>query len=279
MDLPEIRKHIDAIDSQIVALLNDRARRVAEVGHLKKASGREIYAPEREAALLRKLCALNKGPIKNESLRAIYREIMSSAISLEKDIAIAFLGPVRSPSHQAAIAKFGKSLRYLQEKSLSTIFDRVRARKADYGVVPIETVGDGTVSHTLDLFAESPLKICAEIVTAQNAAAKKPHHMARFYVIGRVSPPPTGHDQTSLLFSLPDQPGRLAQALAVLSSYKINLLKIESRPSWRQGFKYHFFIKIAGHAEEPIVSKSLAKMSSLCSALQILGSYPESFEG
>src|SRR5208282_6157098 len=106
----------------------------------------------------------NAGPITNESLRAIYREIMSSALSLEKSMAVAYLGPEATFTHQAAIQRFGASLRYSPQKTISDVFADVSKRRADYGVVPVENSTEGAVTHTLDMFVDSDLKIVAQIV-------------------------------------------------------------------------------------------------------------------
>jgi len=110
MTLPEHRQSIDAIDRQIVQLLNERTQHVLGIGSIKMRQGQEIYAPHRERAVLQKICKLNQGPITNEGLRAIYREVMSSALSLEKSLTIAYLGPEATFTHEAAIKRFGSSL-------------------------------------------------------------------------------------------------------------------------------------------------------------------------
>ena len=111
MNIPEHRKAIDTLDAQIVRLLNERTKHVLEIGDIKLKAGEEIYAPHRERAVLQRLCKMNHGPITNESLRAIYREVMSSALSLEKSMTIAYLGPEATFTHQAAIRRFGRPLR------------------------------------------------------------------------------------------------------------------------------------------------------------------------
>lgn len=138
MNIPEHRKAIDSLDAKIVRILNERTRHVLEIGAIKMRAGEEIYAPHRELAVLRRLCAKNKGPITNESLRAIYREIMSSALSLEKTMTIAYLGPEATFTHQAAIHRFGASLNYSAVKTISDVFTEVSRNRADYGVVPVE---------------------------------------------------------------------------------------------------------------------------------------------
>ena len=164
MSLQEHRKAIDALDRRIVKLLNDRTRHVLEIGSLKMQAGEEIYAPHRELAVLERLCKLNPGPITNESLRAIYREIMSSALSLEKSMAVAYLGPEATFTHQAAIKKFGSSLSYTPQKTIADVFTEVSKTRADYGVVPVENSTEGVVTHTLDMFVDSDLKIVAQII-------------------------------------------------------------------------------------------------------------------
>ncbi|MCB1228966.1 MAG: prephenate dehydratase [Verrucomicrobiae bacterium] len=163
MTLEELRRKIDTIDTELLRLLNERADVVHEVGALKKREGLEIYAPEREDALLKSLVVKSQGRLTEKSIRAIYREIMSAALALEEDLKIAYLGPPGTWTHQASIGKFGHSVEYLPQPNLADVFDQVTRRLADYGVVPIENSTEGAVTHTLDLFADSPLKICAQI--------------------------------------------------------------------------------------------------------------------
>lgn len=164
MNLDDIRKNIDEIDGQLLDLLSDRADLVHQVGEVKKRDGLQIYAPEREEALLRRLIERNKGRLPEKSIRAIYREIMSAALALEDDLKIAYLGPEGTWTHQAAIKKFGHSVAYSSQPNFAEVFDQVTRRQADYGVVPIENSTEGAVSHTLDLFVDSPLQICAQIL-------------------------------------------------------------------------------------------------------------------
>ena len=168
MALDDIRKRIDSIDKELLALLNSRADLVHEVGLIKKTEDLQIYAPEREHALLQKLVNMNEGRLPEKSIRAIYREIMSAALSLEDDLKIAYLGPEGTWTHQAAIKKFGHSVDYTPLPNFAEVFDEVARRRADYGVVPIENSTEGAVSHTLDLFVDSPLRICAQILLRIN---------------------------------------------------------------------------------------------------------------
>lgn len=163
MDLTPYREKIDALDRQIVEILNERLALAAEIGKLKRSRGGQIYVAEREDIVLRKIAELNQGPIKNEALKAIYREIMSAAIALEKPLLIAYLGPEATNTHAAAMKKFGASVDYHAMATIGDIFTAVEKGEADYAVIPIENSTEGSVRETLDSFVESDLKIVAQI--------------------------------------------------------------------------------------------------------------------
>src|SRR5712671_1216332 len=184
MDLPEIRLKIDAVDEQIIRLLNERSDLVHEVGIWKKAQGQPIYAPEREEQVLRALAAKARemnSRLPEKSIRAIYREIMSAALALEKDLTIAYFGPPATNTHQAARSKFGASVAYTPNVSIADVFDVVARGNADYGVVPIENSTEGAVNHTLDVFMDSELRICAQILMKieNHLVAKGPREKIR----------------------------------------------------------------------------------------------------
>ncbi|MDR3377112.1 MAG: prephenate dehydratase [Verrucomicrobiae bacterium] len=164
MSLSEHRQAIDRLDARIVRLLNERTRHVLSIGEIKLKAGEEIYAPHREKAVFQRVCRLNRGPITEDQLRAIYREIMSSALALEKTMTIAYFGPEATFTHQAAIERFGTSLNYSAQKTIADVFMEVSKRAADYGVVPVENSTEGVVTHTLDMFADSDLKIVSQVV-------------------------------------------------------------------------------------------------------------------
>ncbi len=161
--LNELRKEIDGIDEKIIKLINERYKHVIEIGHLKKKTSHEIYVPEREKSLIDRLDKINKGPMTPQALRAIYREIMSGAISLEKPLKIGFFGPEASFTHLAALGKFGHCASYVAKASISDVFNDVEAERIDYGVVPIENSTEGAINHTLDMLINSTVKICSEI--------------------------------------------------------------------------------------------------------------------
>lgn len=163
MSLEAIRGKIDAIDTKLVKLLNARTRLALDIGKLKQKNGKGIYAPAREKAVLARVAMMNKGPLTSKSIRAIYREVMSAALSLEKNLKVAYMGPPSTFSHQAARSRFGGSVDYLSCETISDVFESVEKQTADYGVVPVENSTEGAVTFTLDRLAETPLKICAEL--------------------------------------------------------------------------------------------------------------------
>lgn len=160
----EYRKKIDEIDTQILELLNNRLRIAKEIGKFKRERRIEVYQPAREKEIYDRLCKKNKDRLlPNSVLNAIYREIISVSLSCE-DVKIAYLGPDATFTHQAALEKFGHYCEFISNKSISDIFDAVENGRANYGVVPIENSSEGIITHTLDMFVDSDLKICSEII-------------------------------------------------------------------------------------------------------------------
>lgn len=353
MNLSDIRKRIDSLDEQILRLLNARADCVHEVGELKRAEGLEIYAPEREEKVYSSLVERNErlgGRLPEGAVRAVYREIMSASLALEKDLRIAYLGPEATFTHQAARSKFGASVKYQPQASITDVFDAVVRGQADYGVVPVENSWEGAVNHTLDMFIDSEAQVCAQVLLriehhllahgpleavrkvyshpqafgqtrrwlranlpgaeyvevssttrAAEIASREPHAAAvagrlagelhglpelesaiqdspenttRFLVIGQRPSPPSGNDRTSLMFSVPHEPGALYRALEPFCSQKINIGKIESRPSRRRAWEYCFFLDVDGHASEPAMQEVLNALRGRCTLVKILGTFP-----
>lgn len=163
MKIHKLRRIIDSIDSDILRLLNKRAQLTLEIGKLKAKKRESIYVPDRETDVYEKLTGKNRGPLSNESIRAIYREIMSGSLRLEKLLTIAYLGPEFTFTHLAGLKKFGSSVSYAGCGTITDVFADVEKGRADYGVVPIENSVEGAVNHTLDMFVESDLKICSEV--------------------------------------------------------------------------------------------------------------------
>jgi len=350
MNLKALRSQIDQLDQNIIKLLNSRANIIKKVGEVKIKNGKSIYSPEREKEVIKRLNQLNKGPLDSGALEAIYREIMSASLALEKPLKIAYMGPEASFSHLASIKKFGSQIGYIACNSISEVFLEVERDNADYGVVPIENSIEGAISYTLDMFVESDLRICSQIIldvahnllsngekssikkiyshpqvfgqcrlwlqknlpqaelievssttkASQIASREKgsasiasllaaqiyklkvlardiedsPHNITRFFVIGKSEVPATGKDKTSIMFSIKDKVGALHDMLLPFKKYKINLTKIESRPSKRKAWDYYFYVDFEGHKNSIQVKKALTELESKCKFLKILGSYP-----
>ncbi len=350
MTIAKLRRTIDTIDAQIVRLLNQRARCGLLIGQEKLRHQKGVYAPDREKEILERIKALNKGPMPIAAFEAIYREIMSSSLSLEKPLRIAYLGPSASFTHLASLKKFGSQVEHISCGDIAEVFERVEHADCDYGVVPIENSIEGAVTHTFDILVDSDLKICSQILlevshnllskttldkvkaiysnpqvfgqcrrwlrdnhpqaelievasttrAAQMASVRKhsaaigsllaakvyhlrvlkkdiedtAHNITRFLVIAPQDVPPTGRDRTSILFSIKDKIGALHAMLSPFRRYRINLTKIESRPSKKKAWDYYFFVDFEGHRRNPRVQKALDQLEGMCKYLKILGSYP-----
>jgi len=350
MSLQKLRKEIDSIDKRIISLLNVRAKVSSHIAKVKLQAGKSAYSPEREREVLKKISLLSKGPLSGRALEAIYREIMSASLSLGNAIKIAYLGPEASFSNLAALKRFGSQVNYLACDSISEVFLEVERGNADYGVVPIENSIEGAISYTLDMFIDSDLKICNQIIldishnllancprnkikkiysnpsvlgqcrqwleknlpcaerievssttrAAQITSKEKnsaciasilagklyklaviasdiedsPHNITRFLVIGNTDVPATGNDRTSVMFSIKDKVGALHDMLLPFKKHRINLTKIESRPSKKKAWDYYFYVDLEGHASNAHVKKALQELESKCKFLKILGSYP-----
>ncbi|HNX69594.1 MAG TPA: prephenate dehydratase [Candidatus Omnitrophota bacterium] len=352
MELSQIRKRIDELDQKIMGLLSERMDLARAVGKKKAETGREIYAPERESEIYQKIDkAAAKGNLPKDALKAIYREIMSASLALEKPLSIAYLGPEATFTHLASLSKFGTSVQYKPCGSINEVFREVEQGRADYGVIPIENSIEGAVSHTLDMFIDSELKICSEVYfeighylmsnvanlkqirrvyskaevfgqcrmwleshlhhvelmeTSSTAAAAQraanedgaaaigsrlaatlynvpilaeeiqdfSQNVTRFLVIAKQVPAPTQHDKTSIIVSIRDKVGALYEMLLPIKKYKVNMTKIESRPSKKKAWDYYFYIDFEGHVQNAKVRSMLDEMEKKVKFVKVLGSYP-----
>ncbi len=163
--LTVVRERIDSVDQQIQRLLNERAQLAQRVGLAKSrdGGGAEFYRPEREAQVLRAVRERNRGPLRDEEVVRLFREIMSACLAQQEPLKVAYLGPEATFSQTAVLTHFGHSVRALPLASIDEVFHEVESAAADFGVVPIENSTEGTVNHTLDRFLSSPLKICGEV--------------------------------------------------------------------------------------------------------------------
>jgi chorismate mutase/prephenate dehydratase len=351
MRIPELRTVIDEIDSQLLRLLNRRAEVVLEVGRLKAEQNLDYHAPQREEEIYARLMAENTGPFPSQALRPVFREIISACLSLEHPLRVGFLGPRATFAHLAAMERFGLSAQFLAMRSIAEVFAEVEKGNADFGVVPVENSTEGVVTHTLDMFVDSSLLICGEViveaalhlqskatkpseirkiyshphalaesrkwleahfphisveetsstgVAAETAASEpgaaaiaselaaslyglnivcrriedNPNNLTRFLVIGKKPAARSASDKTSILFSIKDRVGALHRMLHPFAERRINLTKIESRPSRQKVWEYVFYVDFEGHADEERVREALTELTEDCIFLKVLGSYP-----
>ncbi|MCV6627641.1 MAG: prephenate dehydratase [Cellvibrionaceae bacterium] len=170
-NLLKLREQIDTIDQQICDLISNRANCAQQVADVKKAELAEgespesviYYRPEREAQVLRKAMAMNNGPLDDEEMARLFREIMSACLALEEPTKVAYLGPEGTFTQQAALKHFGHSAVALPFSAIDEVFREVAAGAVNYGVVPVENSTEGVVNHTLDNFMDSNLLICGEV--------------------------------------------------------------------------------------------------------------------
>ncbi len=164
-DLKTVRARIDALDEQIQALISERARCAQEIGRIKQQAGDPVfYRPEREAQVLAAVKQRNQGPLADDEMARLFREIMSACLALERPLKVAFLGPVGTYTQTAALKHFGHSAQTVAMNAIDEVFREVEAGAADYGVVPVENSTEGMVTHTLDMFLNSSLNICGEVL-------------------------------------------------------------------------------------------------------------------
>lgn len=275
-DIAELRDRIDALDTELLRLLNERARVAREIGIIKNRESLPIYAPDREMKLLRSLVERSEGPLRPEAIRAIYREIMSAALAVEKDVAIACVGPHGSPSHQAALGKFGSSVRYTFCAEISGVFEEVAQDNADCGVVPLEDPAHGLVNQTLDALASQELSICA--VISLDSDPDDLRAAARYLVLGRQPNAASGNDQTMLMLRIEDKPGALVAALEPFKDLSINLNHFASRPASKGSNDSFFFVEANGHTRDLQLADLFRELSKKCRAVKVLGSYPKNEE-
>jgi len=351
MDLGDWRSRINDLDNQILQLLNQRAEAALKIGDLKRRQDAPSFVPEREAEIVRRVSAASRGPLGVDAVAAVWREILSACRALEGPLAVSYLGPPATFTHQAARERFGEAVEYRAARSVVEIFEDVERERVPYGVVPVENTTEGAVNVTLDRLVEAEFVIVGELyleitqcrlsragdlgeikrvlshpqglaqcrewlgrhlpevateettstAAAAEVAAGDPsvgaiasglagelygvpvfrehiednqHNATRFLVIGRRTAVPTGHDKTSILFAMRNEPGALHRILEPFARAGINLTKIESRPAKRRPWEYVMFLDFEGHRDTPAIAAALDEVRARTLFLKVLGSYP-----
>lgn len=279
-ELKVLRDRIDSVDRHIHQLLNDRARlaqQVAEVKERYRAADETpvFYRPEREAQVLRAVMARNEGPLENETVARLFREIMSVCLALEEPLEVVFLGPEGTFTQQAAQKHFGQAAHCRALTSLEAVFESVQTGDSHYAVVPIEVEDAGLIRHTLDLFRRFDLFICGEVELAPEVAATATARCPRYLVVGREAIGASGEDKTSLLLECRDEAGALHELLAPFHRRRISLTRLETRSSGEHDWQTLFYIDFEGHASESGVRELLDELDTLDIKVKFLGSYPK----
>jgi chorismate mutase/prephenate dehydratase len=163
LSITSVRREMDTVDREILAALNRRAELAQQIGKLKQSDARAIYDPVREAEVLQKAVDANSGPLGDDSVRALYRELISGMRAVQTRLRVAYLGPEFTFSHLAAIERFGQSAELMPVGTIAAVFEEVERGQAEFGVVPMENSTDGRVVDTLDCFSRSQVRICGEL--------------------------------------------------------------------------------------------------------------------
>ena len=353
--LPELRDRIDAVDRELLTLLNRRAGLAQLVGEVKKHEGSVVFRPEREAQVIDGLKSVNPGPLKNDSVAPIWREIMSACRALETPTRVAYLGPAGTFSEEAALGFFGSSIVKVPCASMDEVMRTTAAGAADFGVMPVENSTEGSVARTLDLFLTSPLFIIGETslivrhnllrkdntladiqvvaahpqalaqchgwlshhlpdaerrpvssnaegarlasldariagIASARAAAEfglhivapaiqdDAHNRTRFAIVTHPdrhpAPKASGHDCTSLVVSVANQPGAVHDLLVPLKEHGVSMTRFESRPARSGQWEYYFYIDLDGHPDDPRMATALRALREACAFFKVLGAYP-----
>ena len=212
--IAELRNAIDAVDQQLLLLLNQRASLADEIGDIKRQEGSQVYRPEREAQVIRKLQTANQGPLRAESIANVWREVMSACRALEEPHRVAYLGPEGTFSEQAAEAFFGVSIEHVPCTSFDEVFEATASGRAAFGVVPMENSTEGVVTRSLDLLLTSPLHIIGETsLLIRHNLLRKQHNLAGIKAV-YAHPQALAQCQDWLNAHLPDAERRAASSNA-----------------------------------------------------------------
>ncbi len=353
MNIEDLRKKIDAVDSKIIKLIAERLRLAEQIGGIKKQNGRQIEDKQREELILVHIkdIASTKG-INQSDIEEIYRRIFTASKSIQGAI-VAFQGEVGAYSEEAAVSFFGSGVQVKPYESFERVFRAVEQGEAQFGITPAENSLEGSISKSYDLLLDSSLKVCGEIElkishclianpgvtlaslrkiyshpqalgqcqafikhlkcelipTYDTAGSVKmikekgitdgaaiasaraaeiynmdiincgiednPHNFTRFFVLAKQDAPPSDNDKTSVVFAVKHKPGALFQFLEKLADNKINMTKLESRPTRQKPWDYNFYMDIDGHRKDEAFQQALKQLEDYAIFIKVLGSYPK----
>ncbi len=353
MNLDDLRKKIDEIDTCIVQLIAERQTISKEIGKGKHQTSRIIEDRERELRVLKHVRTLARDKkISPSDIEGIYKQIISASKKIQ-GVAVAYQGEPGAYTEEAAVQFFGQATKGVPYDTLDEVFEAVEHGAVPFALVPVENSLEGSINRSYDLLLDSPLMVCgetelrishcliaiegagldtikfvyshpqalgqsrnflkklkAEIIPASDTAGSvrmikqekrrdkaavasakaaelygmkilakeiedNPHNFTRFFVLSKEDSLPTGNDKTSIVFSLKHKPGALYDCLGEFARRKINLSKLESRPTRHQPWEYNFYMDLTGHREEKTVAEALKALEEHAVFVKILGSYPK----
>jgi chorismate mutase/prephenate dehydratase len=353
MSLEDLRRRIDATDTEIVRLIAERIAISRQIGEEKRTAGRPVRDPEREKRVVARVTQLaRESNVSEQDLEIIYRQIIAASTSVQ-GVVIAFQGEIGAYSEEAAFRYFGNSVSVKPCEKLDDVFGAVDRGEVNAGIVPIENSLEGSISRTYDLLLDSSLKVSGEtelrvvhclianpgaslssiktvfshpqalgqcqaflrhlgkelVPTYDTAGSVKmikergitdgaaiasaraadiygmsiiareiednANNYTRFFILGKQDSAPTGNDKTSIVFSVKHKPGALYELIKELALRKVNLTKIESRPTRQKPWEYNFYLDFEGHREDRAAQEALQSIGEFALFVKVLGSYPK----
>lgn len=276
-ELSSWRQKIDALDEQMLTLLSERAQMARRIAAIKQACGEggHYHRPEREAQVMRRLLSTNQGPLPNEAIARIYREVMSACLALERPLRVGYVGGEQALVQGAVVSYFGHGAKAIMFDSVADVLRETEVGAVDYGVLPREYIQRGSVCYTVDALLDFHLHLTGEVQQGWRGGDNS-QVTVRCWVVSRQPVPPSGSDSTQLLVKLNDRPGALAKLLEGMARHGINLAHIESRPvggASQDAGCMGFFLELEGHSETPALAAALDELAAMAE-VRVLGSYP-----
>jgi chorismate mutase/prephenate dehydratase len=300
------RVKIDRVDEEILRLLDERARCVAEIGKLKEAGRSSVYVASRELEIFERLEKQHQGPFPRAAIRNVFREIISASRSVEQEVRVAYLGPEATYTHQAGLRSLRRVSAHHQCGDPRSVHHELLSKSGDLRRVRVVCSHPQALAQcrqwlelnlpevpqfptpSTALAAERAARseetaaiaspVAAEIYGLQvirSGIEDNPSNTTRFLVISQTPPKPSSRDITSILFSIQrDEVGALYKALEPFALHGVNLTRIESRPTKARAWEYVFFCDFEGHVQDPGVAQAIEDLRPRCDLVKVLGSYP-----
>jgi chorismate mutase/prephenate dehydratase len=312
MNFDDLRKQIDDLDKELIKLILRRVHVAEYIGEAKQKLGRQVVDKKREAEVLTVIRQLARREDLSElELEEIFRHIILTSRDRQQRVKVVFQGAMGAYSEEAAFRYFGARAQVRACETLDEIFQDVEKGEAEFGIAPVENSLEGSIARTYELILDSSLMVCGELevriahclIASQEATLDS---IKRIYshpqalgqcqkflkhlnseliptydtagsvkILAPQDAPPSGNDKTSLVFSVKHKPGALYHFLKDLTDSKLNMTKIESRPTRQQPWEYNFYLDFEGHRQEKKASDAIARLAESALFIKVLGSYPK----